>query len=57
MKENSQEASADPAPTDRRVIRDDHPATELPGGLRAKGNPQAPRGGDVRYRHLYKGWY
>lgn len=45
VKENSQEASADPAPTDRRVIRDDHPATELPGGLRAKGNPQAPQGG------------
>lgn len=43
MKENSQEASADLAATDRRVIRGEHSATELQGGLRVKGNPQAPQ--------------
>lgn len=42
MKHNSQEASADPAPTDRRVIRGDHPATELLEGLREQRETLRP---------------
>lgn len=51
MKENSQEASADPAPTDRRVIRGAHSAAET------KGKPSGTSGRDVRYRPLYRVWY
>lgn len=44
MKENSQEASADPAPTDSRVIREEPSATAA-GRAESKGKPQAPQGG------------